>query len=68
MRGGRTTIYLPDELWKKTRGLGLNISAICQDALRAEIERKMEELRAAVETGHCAEEALARLNEETPNG
>lgn len=62
MTGFRTTIYLSDELGEVVRALDMNVSAICQAALRAEIARRTEELEAAVVAGRNAEKILALLN------
>ena len=38
----QVTIWLPDELKNEVKGWKINISKICQQALRAEIERRQE--------------------------
>ena len=48
MRMARVNITMPDELYVKARGAGLNISRVAQDAIRAELDRleKVTELDA----------------------
>ena len=44
------TIYLPDDLGKRVKGAELNVSAVCQQALRAELNR-LDALRQLDESG-----------------
>jgi post-segregation antitoxin (ccd killing protein) len=67
--GVRTTIYVPGDLLAIAHQLDMNVSAVCTAALKAEIERRAEELHAAVAAGRAAEEILERMNgmaEEVP--
>ena len=35
----RVSLYIDEEILKKSRGIGLNISRICENALREAVER-----------------------------
>jgi len=61
MSGTRTTIYLPEVLLAGARQMEINVSEVCQQALRAEIAGRMQSLEAAVEAGMQASALLEQL-------
>jgi post-segregation antitoxin (ccd killing protein) len=69
MRMGRVNISLPDEIIRRAKDAGLNISALSRDAIVAELEKRakiaaldryLDELDA--ELGPISEEEQARAN------
>ena len=67
MRMARVNVYLPDELAHAVREADLNVSAIAQEALRAELAAQrqhawLDEVRRLPPTGITHEEALAALD------
>jgi len=62
VKATRTTIYLPTELHHAADLLALNVSSICQYAIRAAIVGKLASLNAAVEAGEAARAELESFN------
>jgi post-segregation antitoxin (ccd killing protein) len=68
MRMARVNVYLPDELAKRARDAGLNISGVTQEALRdalapVETDRWLKRLDAMPQTDITHEEVIRALDE-----
>ncbi len=64
----RVNVYLPDDLAEAARAADLNVSAITQDALRAELAARhqrawLEDVRRLSPTGIGHDAALAALDD-----
>ena len=68
MRMARINVYLPDDLAKRVKGAGINVSNVTQQALRRalrqlEADDWLDELAGLPSTGVSHEEVLAAFDE-----
>lgn len=56
----RTTIYLPDDLHDQVKAAHLNVSAVCQEALAARLDRSDNHSKLVYELTVTARELLAK--------
>ena len=68
MRMARINVYLPDELARRVKGAGINVSRVTQEALRdalgeTETNEWLDQLARLPATGIGHEDALAAVHE-----
>ena len=59
----RTTIFLPDDLHEAARRMKVNVSDVCQRAVRDAIVNRKQELQATIDAGQVAQQLLQELAE-----
>jgi Post-segregation antitoxin CcdA len=61
MSGVRVSVYLSEELHAAARRLDINVSEVCQRALREEIDNTIKSLQAAIDAGERARVLLQEI-------
>jgi predicted transcriptional regulator len=64
----RTTIFLPDDLHEAARRMKVNVSDVCQRAVRDAVVNRKQELQATIDAGQVAQQLLQELASESGEG